>query len=88
MPPALIDRANEILKVLEKKHEDQPAGSTQNKLSDQVKEIANQKVQLSIFDAHTEVFDDIRKKLDGIDINRLTPVEALMKLNEIKGMVK
>jgi DNA mismatch repair protein MutS len=87
MPPALIDRANEILKVLEKKHEDQPAEGAQN-LTNQVKQIATQKVQLSIFDAHSETFDDIRKKLQDIDINRLTPVEALMKLNEIKGLVK
>ncbi|OQP62945.1 DNA mismatch repair protein MutS [Niastella populi] len=90
MPPALIDRANEILKLLEKKHEDnQPAGgSTQTNLTDQVKQISTQKVQLSIFDAHSETFDDIRKMLNDIDINRLTPVEALMKLNEIKGLVK
>src|SRR5439155_19252953 len=48
MPPALIDRANEILKVLEKKHEDHPTtgGNVQTKLQDQVKEIASQKVQL------------------------------------------
>jgi len=45
-------------------------------------------MQLSIFDAHSETFDTIRKMLDTIDINRLTPVEALMKLNEIKGMIK
>jgi DNA mismatch repair protein MutS len=88
MPPALIDRANEILKVLEKKHEDQPAAKVQNKLQDQVKEIASQKVQLSIFDAHSETFGDIRKMLADIDINRLTPVEALLKLNEIKNLVK
>ena len=88
MPPALIDRANEILKVLEKKHEDQPAANVQNKLQDQVKEIASQKVQLSIFDAHSETFGDIRKMLHEIDINRLTPVEALLKLNEIKNLVK
>lgn len=88
MPPALIDRANEILKVLEKKHEDQPEGNIQNKLTEQVKQISTQKMQLSIFDAHSETFDDIRKMLNDIDINRLTPVEALMKLNEIKGLVK
>jgi DNA mismatch repair protein MutS len=89
MPPALIQRANEILKQLEKKHEDHPpVGGGQNNLADQVKQISTQKVQLSIFDAHSEVFDDIRKKLEGIDINRLTPVEALLKLNEIKGLLK
>jgi len=45
-------------------------------------------MQLSIFDAHTEVFDDIRNMLESTDINRLTPVEALLKLNEIKELLK
>jgi len=53
-----------------------------------VKTLAAPQMQLSIFDAHSETFDSIRKVLESIDINRLTPVEALMKLNEIKGMVK
>jgi len=84
MPPTLINRANEILKQLEKKHEDQPAGT----ITEQVKQISTQKMQLSIFDAHSETFDRIRKMLEGIDINRLTPVEALLKLNEIKGELR
>ncbi len=46
------------------------------------------KVQLSIFDAHTETFESIRAKLNAIDINQLTPVEALMKLNDIKALLK
>jgi DNA mismatch repair protein MutS len=45
-------------------------------------------MQLSIFDTHTQTFDSIRKLLSEIDINRLTPVEALMKLNEIKKMIQ
>ena len=44
----------------------------------------NQKVQLSIFDEHTATFDAIRKELEDLDINNLTPVEALMKLQAIK----
>jgi DNA mismatch repair protein MutS len=44
----------------------------------------NTKYQLSIFDAHTETFESIREELDAIDINNLTPVEALMKLQAIK----
>ncbi|HRF18224.1 MAG TPA: hypothetical protein PK977_08650, partial [Chitinophagaceae bacterium] len=47
-----------------------------------------QRMQLSIFDAHSETFDTIRKMLEGIDINRLTPVEALLKLQEIKNSLK
>jgi len=83
MPPALIDRANEILKQLEQKHADQPDSPRE-----QVKQISTQKLQLSIFDAHSETFEQIRTLLEGIDINRLTPVEALLKLNEIKNLLK
>lgn len=81
MPPSLIDRANEILKQLETKHVDEEMG-------DAVKKINAPKMQLSIFDAHTETFDEIRKLLEGFDINRLTPVEALLKLQEIKSKLK
>lgn len=87
MPPGLIQRANEILHQLEEKHVD---GSTTlpTPTSEKVKNITTEKFQLSIFDAHSETFDEIRTLLDGIDINRLTPVEALLKLQEIKSKVK
>jgi len=45
-------------------------------------------MQLSIFDAHSETFEEIRKLLQDMDINRLTPVEALLKLSEIKNLLK
>ncbi|MDE1192318.1 MAG: DNA mismatch repair protein MutS [Arachidicoccus sp.] len=89
MPPELIDRANAILKQLEKKHEEDDGNISQKKhIKESLKNINTPQVQLSIFDAHSEVFDEIRTKLETIDINRLTPVEALMKLNEIKGLLK
>ncbi len=90
MPPGLIQRANEILHHLEEKNVDNTPDTedTRKKLDQQVKQIPMQKMQLSIFDAHTETFQDIRKLLENIDINRLTPVEALLKLNEIKGLLK
>lgn len=81
MPPSLLNRANEILKQLEEKHVDE-------KTADQLKKISTPKVQLSIFDAHTETFNEIRTLLNSLDINRLTPVEALLKLNEIKALLK
>ncbi|PVD53096.1 DNA mismatch repair protein MutS [Terrimonas sp.] len=83
MPPALIDRANAVLKQLEEKH-----GDGGPDISSAVKQLAIPQMQLSIFDAHSETFDEIRKLLETTDINRLTPVEALLKLNEIKGMLK
>jgi len=81
MPPDLIERANEVLKQLEEKHVDASIDET-------VKQLSVPKMQLSIFDAHSATFDEIRVLLDSVDINRLTPVEALLKLQEIKGKVK
>ncbi|TWI78315.1 DNA mismatch repair protein MutS [Lacibacter cauensis] len=77
MPVILIQRANEILKQLE----DQRGGSD---IKEQLKQMPVQKMQLNIFDVHSQTFEDIRHMLSGIDINRLTPVEALLKLQEIK----
>ncbi len=101
MPPSLIDRANEVLKILESSREEKedsslmtderknnPLSSVNKHLSSSVKKLSAPQVQLSIFDAHSETFEAMRKKLELIDINRLTPVEALMKLNEIKEMLK
>ncbi|UAY53545.1 DNA mismatch repair protein MutS [Ferruginibacter albus] len=81
MPPGLIERANEVLHQLEEKHVDTSIGEA-------VKQLNVPKMQLSIFDEHSSTFDEIRKLLSTVDINRLTPVEALLKLQEIKGMVK
>ncbi len=86
MPAALIERANELLTHLEKKHVDDVKGKTED-LREKVKTISAPKIQLSIFDAHTETFEEIRKLMEGIDINRLTPVEALLKLQEIKNLL-
>ena len=84
MPPQLIDRANEILKQLEDSRE----GGEGINLDENIKKLAAPKMQLSIFDAHSATFDEIRNLLEAVDINRLTPVEALLKLQEIKGKVK
>lgn len=93
MPPSLIDRANEILTQLESKHVEEntdlgESAKGAQQLQSKVKQLSLPKMQLSIFDAHSETFDDIRNLLDGIDINRLTPVEALLKLQEIKSKIK
>ncbi len=93
MPPSLIERANEILHQLEAKNvEDGTAESSTKKSSRTIRQnlerLAAPQLQLSIFDAHSQAFEDIRKILEAVDINRLTPVEALLKLQEIKSMVK
>jgi DNA mismatch repair protein MutS len=98
MPPSLIERANDILRQLETKHVADEiseegrsiVGSTESagELNKKIKQLSLPQMQLSIFDAHSETFEEIRKLLEGTDINRLTPVEALLKLQEIKGKLK
>lgn len=81
MPSGLIQRAEEILTQLEAKAEKKLIKQTTVKPS-------SSQWQLNIFDTHTETFQHIRLLLNNIDINRLTPVEALLKLNEIKEILK
>jgi DNA mismatch repair protein MutS len=75
MPALLLNRANEILRELEKR---EGRGAVQS-----VKQDAAE-LQLTIFDEHSMVFDQIRQLLEGVDMNSLTPVEALVILNDIK----
>jgi DNA mismatch repair protein MutS len=82
MPPELINRANEILKQLEESRD-----GKENNFQNSIKQINNTKMQLSIFDAHSMTFEEIRNLLNAVDINRLTPVEALLKLQEIKNKI-
>jgi DNA mismatch repair protein MutS len=79
MPKSLLVRAEEILQSLEKKQ----VASIQ--LGKEGEELPG--MQLSIFDAHSEVFSDIRKTLENVDVNKLTPIEALVILNEIKKTI-
>ncbi|WP_188929650.1 DNA mismatch repair protein MutS [Puia dinghuensis] len=81
MPPSLLQRAEEILRQLEVK----PVGAP---TEEALKKVSAPKLQLSIFDAHTETFHRIRQLLEDTDINRLTPVEALLKLQEIKSALQ
>jgi DNA mismatch repair protein MutS len=81
MPAILVDRAADLLQMMEKKQDNAYA---QQINADEV----SSNVQLSIFDAHTEVFAEIRRMLNGINIDQLTPLEALVILNEIRKKVK
>lgn len=81
MPNEVVDRANHILERLEKSH-----GSEE--LSGKAKEIAAESgMQLSFFQLDDPVLSQVKDEIKNLDINTLTPVEALMKLNEIKKLV-
>ena len=81
MPPVLIKRANEILVQLEASH-------SGGDLKEKTAEIAAQdNIQLSMFQLDDPVLSAVKEELLKVEINSLTPVEALMKLNEIKKMI-
>lgn len=81
MPNEVVNRANKILERLEKSH-----GSEE--LSGKTKELAAESgMQLSFFQLDDPVLSQIKDEIKNLDINTLTPVEALMKLNEIKKLV-
>ena len=80
MPQQVLHRANKILKKLEKSH-------SSEELSGQIKKATEQEPQLSFFKLDDPLLEDIKQEIIQVDINTLTPVEALMKLNEIKRML-
>ena len=79
MPKSVVDRANVIMKRLEKAH-----ASQENKAKDLIAK--DDEMQLSFFQLDDPILERIRDEIQDLDINSLTPVEALMKLNEIKKM--
>ena len=84
MPKSVVKRADQILKELE------GAGGNAKNLAKPVDEIAQTRegYQLSIFQLDDPVLSQIRDELLGIEINNLTPIEALNKLNDIKKLLK
>ncbi|MFW5805905.1 MAG: DNA mismatch repair protein MutS [Bacteroidales bacterium] len=81
MPPSVVKRANQILEQLE-------AGSADKSMKRPTTSIRNQRegMQMSIFQLDDPVLKDIRDQIKDLDVNNLTPVEALNKLNEIKKL--
>ncbi len=79
----MIRRANQLLVELEKKN---TGGETKEVIKEAAQSIEDD-FQLSFFQLDDPVLENIKEELTKIDINTLTPVEALMKLNEIKNLV-
>jgi DNA mismatch repair protein MutS len=81
MPHSLIRRANDILAHLEKSH-------SSEELTSKAKSIHQESdMQLSFFQLDDPVLEQIKDEILKTDVNTLTPVEALLKLNEIKKMI-
>ena len=79
MPKEILKKAEQMLSQLEESH------GLENKKKTPVS--ANDELQLSFFQLDDPVLSQVKKEITKIDIDTLTPIEALMKLNEIKKLV-
>lgn len=79
MPQQVIRKANKILKKLEKSHSSEELTDNLNAVQDEL--------QLSFFNLDDPLLSDLKDEILHTDIDTLTPIEALMKLNEIKRML-
>lgn len=80
MPQQVIYKAQKILKTLEKTHKREDSKAA-------MKAAQEEEMQLSFFNLDDPLLEEVRNEILQVDINTLTPVEALMKLNEIKRML-
>ena len=80
MPNMVIHRANKILKKLEENNKN-------DEVKEALKQTQNEDLQLSFFQLDDPLLENIREEILATNIDTLTPIEALMKLNEIKRML-
>ena len=80
MPNVVIHRANKILAQLEKNNKN-------TEVKDALKQAQHEEMQLSFFQLDDPLLENIREEILATNIDTLTPIEALMKLNEIKRML-
>lgn len=78
MPQTVIQKAQKMLKKLEKEHSAEELSGLKSN---------DDEMQLSFFNLDDPLLEEIKEEIVNLDINTLTPVEALMKLNEIKRML-
>ncbi|MBP5556728.1 MAG: DNA mismatch repair protein MutS [Bacteroidales bacterium] len=79
MPASVLRRAEEVLKQLEEHHD--------NKVEKHIEKRADPGYQLSFIALDDPLLLDVKNQIVDLDINSLTPVEALMKLNDIKNLL-
>ncbi|GHT54597.1 DNA mismatch repair protein MutS [Bacteroidia bacterium] len=83
MPQSIVNRANEILTQLETDNRKSGISKPINKLSSE-----REGYQLSFFHLDDPVLSQVRDEINNLDVNNLTPIEALNKLNDIKRIVR
>ena len=85
MPKSIVERANEILHQLENSTSREGLGSSSDSV---VRTKQEDGIQLSFFQLDDPVLCQIRDEILNLEVDHLTPIEALNKLNDIKKIVK
>lgn len=80
MPPKVVRRSEEILEHLEQ-------DKRKEKNTERIKEVPKDNYQLSIFDAVDPVAKKLKEEFEKMDVNTMTPIEAMLKLNELKKLL-
>jgi DNA mismatch repair protein MutS len=88
MPPSVVSRAGQILKQLEASHSREDNKDAIREAVVRHSETQERELALRIIEAGDPRSEAIKDKLKSIDINRLTPIEALLKLNELARLVE
>jgi DNA mismatch repair protein MutS len=81
MPQSIVLRASELLHHLEKDH-------VKEKNKEKIREAPKSNFQLSFFDAQDPKMEELKEKLKALDVNTLSPIEALLKLNELRRLIE
>ena len=80
MPQSVVLRANEILHQLEK-------GQIKEENKKRLKEAPKSNIQLSFFEPQDPKLEELKNKIKSLDVNTLSPIEALLKLNELRKLI-
>jgi DNA mismatch repair protein MutS len=88
MPKSIVERANQILLQLEEKHIGNGGEVSDNQPVKNILKQVEQPMQLKIFETIDPRMEKVKSILQDIDLNAMTPIETMMKLNELKKLVK
>ncbi|MBI1192725.1 MAG: DNA mismatch repair protein MutS [Bacteroidetes bacterium] len=85
MPPAIVQRAQELLLALERHG---IGNQDPDQIKETLRELPRSALQLSIFDVADPALGQVREILRSLDVNQLTPVDSLLKLKELQDLLK
>ena len=89
MPKSIVKRADHILKQLEHNRIDSNAlGAKEKDIKQKLKALPAEQMQLTMFNAMDPRAEKLLEAMEDLDVNTLTPIEAMMKLNELKELLK